>query len=166
MSLNIAKQYDFVDAKRFQWDDEGKIYLWIAPMSCKGYQDQMNAFSRMERAQQSGFRRGVKDAELDEARQDAMRKAAAEHLIVRWEGVRDTETGEEVPYTPEQGLALLTDPDTGDSFFMDILAAAGNASAFRRERLEAAAKNSGALSDSGEKSESSTSTPAVSSSVS
>lgn len=166
MSLNLSKQYDFVDAKRFQWDDEGKIYLWIAPVSCKGYQDAMNAFSRMEQAQRSGFRRGMRDAELDEARQDAMRKAAAEHLIVRWEGVRDTDTGEEVPYTPERGLALLTDPDSGDAFFMDVLSAAGNVSAFRRERLEAAAKNSETLSGSGAESESTLPSTVASSSVS
>lgn len=162
MSLNIAKQYDFVDAKRFQWDDEGKIFLHIAPTTCKGYQDAMNAFSRMEQAQRAGFRRGVRDAELDKAREDAMRKAAAEHLIVKWEGVVDVDSGDEVPYTPERGMALLTDLDSGDAFLLDVLNAAGNSAAYRKDRLEAAGKNSGPLSDSGAESVSTMPTRAAS----
>lgn len=165
MSLNIAKQYDFVDEKPFKWDDEGKIVLWIAPTTCKGWQDAMNAFSRWEQSQQSGFRRGIRDAEIEKARTEAMKKAASEHLIRRWEGVEE-ETGEAVPYTPAEGMKLMNDPDRGDAFLIDVLAMAGNSAAYRRDRLEAAGKNSGPLSDSGAESVSTMPTRAASSSVS
>lgn len=166
MSLNITQQYDLVDEKPFKWDDEGNIILWIAPTSSKGYQDAMNAFSRWEQAQTAGFRRGIKSADIEEKRTEAMKKAAAEHLIRRWEGVTDEDTGEDVPYTPARGMELMNHSDTGDSFLLDVLAAATNTAVFRKERMEAAAKNSETLSGSGAESGSTPRMTAVSSSAS
>lgn len=159
MALSLSREYDLVDAKPFDWDAEGRIKLWIAPTTTnKGWQDAMTAIARWEDARSTGFRRGVRDSAIREGRTERMKKAAAQHLIVRWEGVRDLETGEEVEYTPELGLDLMTDPEKGDAFFADVLTSANNVGAFRREAQEEAAKNSAALSDGGESSESASDT--------
>lgn len=162
MALNLVKQYDLVDVRPVKWDEEGKIVLYIAPLSTKGYQDAMNTFHRWAQTQQSGFRRGVRDREIEDARTEAMRKALAEHVIKDWSGVQDMESGEEVAYTKEKGYELLGD----NSFLLDVVAAAADTDAYRRDRVEAASKNSVVLSASGDGSGSTTKRRAASSSVS
>lgn len=155
MALNLSKEYG-LDARPFDWDSEGTIKLWISPTSTtKGWVDAMNAFSRWQQARQAGFRRGIKDSEVETERIARMKEAASKYLIHKWEGVVDEETGEPVEYTPELGLELMNDPDRGDAFFTDVLSAAGNASAFRAEAHQETAGNSAELSDTGEPSESS-----------
>lgn len=156
MGLNISQQYDYIDARWVKWDEEGKIALQIAPLSTKGYQDAMSAHHRWAQAQQSGFRRGVRDREIEDARTEAMKRGLADHIILNWRGVAETETGKEVPYTPAEGYKLLSDEESGDSFLVDVVAAAGDAEAFRKKRVEDAAEKSEVPSDSGAESGSTT----------
>lgn len=144
MKLSISNQYDLVDVRRVQWGDG--VTLLIAPTSCKAYQDHMNAYLRGEQAQRAGFRRSASvNKQFEDSRREAMKQGIAEHIIRGWEGVFDTESGEEVAYTPDLGLDLLSD----DSFFMDVVAAAGETDAYRRDRLEEAEGNSEVLSGTG-----------------
>jgi hypothetical protein len=156
VALNISQQYDFIDSRWVKWDEEGKIELQIAPLSTKGYQDAMAAHHRWAQAQQSGFRRGVRDREIEDARTEAMRRGLADHIILSWRGVADEASGEAVPYTPAEGYRLLSDPENGDIFMVDVVAAASDTDSFRKKRIEAAAEKSEVPSGSGAESGSTT----------
>lgn len=85
-------------------------------------------------------RRAIQNGLLDNATADAIfRQAFVESVLLGWENVEGP-TGDDLPYTQENALTLLTDlPD----LYTDLREQANNAALFRAATMEADLGNSG-----------------------
>jgi hypothetical protein len=70
---------------------------------------------------------------------DALRPVFAKTILLGWEGI-DDEDGNPIPYSPENALTFLTDPELVHLWDF-VLSAAQNVAAYRRSVLEAVRKN-------------------------
>jgi len=91
-------------------------------------------FQRALARHQQPHRRKIEQGSLDpEVGKTLVCRAMSEGLLLNWQGVGSTKTGEEVPYTPDAGFtALFRNPEFRD-FISDF---AMNLSNFRKEAVE------------------------------
>lgn len=103
--LNIARKFDFnetLSKEGVRVPIGDGIVLYIAREGNERYR---NALGNLLVAYREEFSSG--DLE-DDVLTEMTAKAMAEGILVNWEGVKDEDTGEEVPYSPEMAYELLT----------------------------------------------------------
>lgn len=95
-------------------------------------------FSKVLAAKMKPYRRQLQNGTMDdEVAERLMAEVYAEAVIIGWEGVKD-EKGKTLPYSKENVVKLLTDlPE----LFKDIQDQASTIANFRKEEIEAEAKN-------------------------
>lgn len=100
------------------------------------------AMAAIARQMADDKRERLKRAKLTEEEAQAVRiEWIARHVLRDWRGVKNIETGELVPYTPELGIELLSNPEYRD-FYEFVLDRAGEGAKFRRRVREEALGNS------------------------
>jgi len=95
-------------------------------------------FARVLNAKMKPYRRQLQNGTMDDAvAEKLMAETYAEAVIIGWKGVKGRD-GKDMPFTKENVVKLLTDlPE----LFKDIQDQANTVANFRKEEIEAEAKN-------------------------
>lgn len=85
---------------------ELKIARWNNPRFSEAYAEKM-------RPHQAALRAGVLP---ESVKTRAMHEAVAETILRDWRNVERPDSNEPLPYTPEEGLRVISDPEYADLF--------------------------------------------------
>lgn len=123
-------------------ENKGVWVDWVAGVRFKIARMNNDAFDAfiIERQKASIGRLRKKKQGTDEEKEAMMYEAIARTVLLDWEGVEDEATGEPLKYTPERGIAALSDPEQKDMFRF-IVRSAGDSDNYRQEFLEQASGN-------------------------
>jgi len=75
----------------------------------------------------------------DDRIEKVTKPAVAKYVLVGWKNIQDEE-GNDIPYSVEQSLEFLRDPQLADLYEF-VMVVAGNAGNFRAEMMEESAGN-------------------------